>query len=119
VAFQKSGKPEIEQLLDRHHNVRGLDVAVENTPKMSVLECVLNLDGVIDQTMPGQRSYGEMFLQRPAFHVFRGQVTRVFDFADFVQDGNPGMIQRRYRNAPYARSALPSPHLGRIPLAVL
>jgi hypothetical protein len=67
------GQAEVENLdhtIGVNHDVARLDIAMDDTPGVGVVECAGDLERIIDHPAGGHRAGSELLLQRAAIDVF-------------------------------------------------
>ncbi len=90
------GQPEIENLDAgrRDHDVRRLEVAVNNPQGVRCGNGVGGFDRVAQRLMPWQQTLLQYFVESCAFDILHDQVGKAVPLADIVQAANVWMVER-------------------------
>ena len=77
------------------HDVRRLDVAVDDAGRVCGLERRSRLNPVLERSCQRQRPFGEHLVERRAVNELHRNEGRPFVLADFVDGDDVGMVERR------------------------
>src|ERR671922_190853 len=92
------GKAKVENfglVAQGNKNVGGLDVAVDDTFRVSRIEGVSNLDAEVEKQVNRQRTAGNVVAKRVPFQKLHDQEITALGFANVVDGANAWVIQRR------------------------
>src|SRR5258708_19060145 len=82
-----------------HEDVRGLDIAVNNSLGVGCVERVGNFDSEIKQALQLDSRAQDQIPESLALQIFHHQKQSSLVLSDFVNGANIGMIQRRGRTS--------------------
>jgi hypothetical protein len=95
--LRRPGQAEVQQLRPRlgQHHVAGLEVPVDHTVPVGLVQGVRDLGGVAQGLVQGQGTLLEPVVQRLALQVLQDEVVGAVLVSDVVEDADVGMVQRR------------------------